>query len=130
MSQRFSEHLGMEHLGAADGHSRLRLTVDRRHLRELPIMHGGVLASLLDSACGKAAGSVAGEGRYVVTVQLNINFVRPAAVGDVLEAHGEVVHRGGRTAVTLARVTDAQGRLVGHATGTFMFLTHEDRPRG
>ena len=96
---RLVELLGIEPLDWGEGRSRLALTVDERHLRNLPILHGGVTATLLDSALGVAASTVAPPDRLTVTAQLNINFIRPAFPGERLLATGEVRHAGRQSVV-------------------------------
>ena len=80
--------LGIEPVEWGGGRSELALLVDERHLRNMPILHGGVLATLLDSALGVAASSVAPANRLTVTAQLNVNFIRPAFPGERLVAVG------------------------------------------
>lgn len=111
---------------AAEGRGRIELTVGPKHLRNLGIMHGGVLATLLDSVMGMAAGTLAPEGHFVVTVQLNINFVRPAWQGETLVATGEVCHRGKQTAVARGEVRTGSGVLVGIGSATFLYVFHTD----
>jgi acyl-CoA thioesterase len=106
------------------GRARVSLHVSTSHLRTLGIVHGGVLASLLDAAQGMAAASAARAGYDVVTVQLNINFLRPAGEGDHLIATGHVVHAGRRTAVTRGEVHTAEGELSATGSATLMFLPH------
>lgn len=68
-------------------------------------IHAGALTSVLDSACGYAALSVAPLGLDVLTVEFKINFVRPA-VADRFVAIGRVV-KAGKT------LTVCQGEVIG-----------------
>jgi uncharacterized protein (TIGR00369 family) len=104
------------------------MTVDDRHLRTLGIAHGGVTATLIDSALGFAAGTTAPPGFHVVTVQLNLNYVRPAWKGEKLIATGEVVHAGKQTAVSRGEVRSAEGALIGVGQGTFMYIPEPKTP--
>ena len=113
--------LGIEPISWGDGQAALQLVVDDRHLRNLPILHGGVTATLLDSALGVAASSVAPEGRLTVTAQLNINFIRPAFPGECLIATGTVKHSGRQSVVASDELNCESGELVATATGTFLF---------
>ena len=99
-----------------------QMTVDDRHLRTLGIVHGGVTATLIDTALGFAAGTTAPKGFHVVTVQLNLNYVRPAWKGETLVATGEVSHAGQQTAVSRGEVRSTEGALVGVGQGTFMYI--------
>lgn len=104
------------------GQALFEMTVDERHLRTLGILHGGVTATLLDTCMGYAAVTVAPEDHYVVTVQLNVNFVRPAWQSERLIARGEIKHSGRQTAVTSGEIRTVEGTLVGSGTATFLYL--------
>src|SRR5690606_23377837 len=95
---------------------------DERHLRSRGIVHGGVIATLVDVALGVSAATRLPAGYDIVTAQLNMNFLKPARVGDVLTATGTVVHYGARTAVASVRVTNADDMLVATGMGTLMIL--------
>lgn len=99
-----------------------RLTVADRHLRSFGILHGGVMATMLDTALGQVAGAAAPEGHHVVTVQFNMNLIRPACKGELLTAKGELQHRGSKTAVTRGELRNQDDKLIASATGTFMYL--------
>jgi uncharacterized protein (TIGR00369 family) len=85
-------------------------------------MHGGVTAAMLDSFMGRAAFAHSPPGHHLVTLQLNVHFVRAARVGDTLIADGEVQHNGRRTAVVRGELRTEQGTLIATASGTFMHL--------
>lgn len=80
-------------------------------------VHGGVLATLLDSATGCAVHTKLPPGRAYTTTDISVRFLRPvtAETGRVT-CTGEVVTMGRRTALAEARLTDANGRLLAHAT--------------
>jgi uncharacterized protein (TIGR00369 family) len=114
---------------AGDGKARLELAVRQQHLRPLGIMHGGVVAALLDTVIGVAAFSQAPADHYAVTVQLNVNFIRPAWEGETLLATGEVLHTGRQTAVGRGEVRNAAGILVASGSATCMYLPHTEQTR-
>lgn len=124
MSSRFPFHelLGLEILQQTDGESELRLVIADKHLRDSGILHGGVLATLIDAGVGLAARSRSPEGANLVTVQLNSNFLRTTQPGDVLSVRGQVLHYGRRTIVASAEVRSADGRLVATGTATLLSL--------
>ncbi|QPP08195.1 PaaI family thioesterase [Streptomyces bathyalis] len=83
-------------------------------------VHGGFLATLLDSALGTAVMTTLPAGRAYTTVQLGVNLVRPV-FGDTptLRCEGTTLHVGRTTATAEARVTGAaDGRLYAHGTTT------------
>jgi uncharacterized protein (TIGR00369 family) len=115
---------------AGAGRSRVEMPVGHRHLRPLGIVHGGVMASLLDTAIGVAAAGLTPADHYAVTVQLNVNFIRPSWEGETLVATGEVLHAGKQTAVGRGEVRTAAGLLVASGSATCMYLPHTEQTRG
>lgn len=105
-----------------EGTCEITMTVDQRHLRSLNMLHGGVTATLLDTALGFAVMSTAGEDQHSVTTQLNIHYLRAAMLGNALRATGEIVRRGRRTAVARGEVRGPDNSLIAIATGSFQFL--------
>lgn len=69
-------------------------------------IHAGALASILDSACGFAAMTVAQRGHAVLTVEYKLKFIRPAPHGERFVAVGKVVAPG-------KPLTTCQGEIVG-----------------
>ena len=116
------ETLGIAAELAGEGRSRMRLTVETRHLRTHGLLHGGVTAALLDTALGHAVMSLAPPDHHAVTAQININYIKPAYEGVELLATGFVIHAGTKTAVATGEVRTGEGTLIATATGTFLFL--------
>jgi len=98
--------------------------VEERHYNPLGTMHGGVAATLLDSAMACAVHSTLPAGTSYTTLEFKVNLVRPAtaATGRIV-AEGTLVHRGGRVATAESRlVTADDGRLLAHATTTCLVV--------
>lgn len=112
------------------GLERVVLKVERKHLRTLNILHGGVVLSLLDVTLGKAAGTTVPDGFYTVTAQLNVNFIRPAWEGEILRGTAEIQHAGRRSAVVRGELRTSNGSLVASASGTFLHLPRPDTSSG
>jgi len=86
-------------------------------------VHGGWYAAVLDAPLGVALHTLLPKGVGYTTLELKVNLVRPVKPDTgTLRAVGKVVHRGRRTAVTEARMEDADGRLYAHATSTCLIL--------
>ena len=86
-------------------------------------VHGGWYAAVLDAPLGVALHTLLPKGVGYTTLELKVNLVRPVQPETGrLRAVGKVVHRGRRTAVTEARMEDAQGRLYAHATATCLIV--------
>ena len=118
----FLEGLRAEPVSSETGRATWRLIVAEQHLRTHGILHGGVVATLLDTAMGRAVSTVCRDDQGCVTAQLNVNFLRPAWSGETLTITGEVQHSGRQTAVTRGEIRTSAGVLVATGTGTFMFV--------
>lgn len=79
-------------------------------------IHGGVVASLLDSACTWSL--IAATEDVWTTVDLRTDYLRPAPAGRLV-ARGRVVTRGSSVGRASAEVVDEEGRCCATATGTF-----------
>jgi uncharacterized protein (TIGR00369 family) len=93
------------------------------HYNPLGTVHGGVMATLLDSALGCAVQSLLPAGTTYTTLELKVNYLRPVTVKTgTIYAEGKIIHLGGRIATAEARVTDAAGKLYAHGTTTCIIL--------
>src|SRR5207245_2477746 len=70
--------LGIELVSAGEGRAEVRLKLGDELLNVQGIAHGGVLATLADSACGLAVRTALEPGRRHVTIQLSIQYLLPA----------------------------------------------------
>jgi acyl-CoA thioesterase len=102
-------------------HAVMEVVVAEKHCNYLGGAHGGLIATLMDTVCFFPR-PLLPSGLLVTTTNLNINFLRPAQVGDRLVARSELVHLGRRTASLTARVTDGAGRLIAHGSATLMVV--------
>ena len=93
------------------------------HYNPIGVVHGGLAATLLDSAMGCAVHSTLPAGAGYTTLEIKVNFVRPitADTGRVV-AEAKLIHVGGRTATAEGRVVDEAGKLYAHATTTCLIL--------
>jgi uncharacterized protein (TIGR00369 family) len=93
------------------------------HFNPIGTVHGGMIATVCDSACGCAVQSLLPAGSYYTSVDLSMKFLRPitTATGP-LTCEGTVTHIGGRSALALARLTGADGKLYAHATSSCMIF--------
>ena len=93
------------------------------HYNPLGTVHGGVTATLLDSALGCAVQSLLPAGTTYTTLELKVNYLRPVTVKTgTVYAEGKIIHLGGRIATAEARLTDATGKLYAHGTTTCIIL--------
>ena len=91
------------------------------HYNPIGSVHGGVLSTLCDSACGCAVQSMLPAGTHYTSLDLSVKFLRPvtAAIGRMV-CEGAVTHMGGRSALAEARLTGPDGKLYAHATSSCM----------
>jgi uncharacterized protein (TIGR00369 family) len=95
------------------------IIADEMYENPMGTMHGGIIATLVDSAMGCAVFSMLPAGTTYSTLELKTNYVRPIVqTTGVVRAEGRVVHLGGNVATTEATVKDEQGTLYAHATST------------
>ncbi len=79
---------------------------------------GGALAAMIDSAATQAIRTLVDRRDRVVTVDLSVSFVRPAAVGERLSTVGRAEHVGGSLGVARATTTRESGEIVAIGTAT------------
>ena len=118
------EMIGIEPLDVGEGWIRFALDPHETHYNPLGTVHGGVIATLLDSAAGCAVHSVLPAGMGYTSLDLTAKYLRPVteATGRVIVT-GTVMSRGSRTALAEARLTDGRDRLMAHATSSCMIFT-------
>jgi uncharacterized protein (TIGR00369 family) len=112
--------IGFELVEVDDGRAVFSAEPGEQHYNPIGSVHGGVAATLLDSAMGAAVHSTLPEGSAYVTLEIKFNMVRPitADTGRVL-AEGKVVHRGGTVATVEGSLRAADSdKLLAHGTST------------
>ncbi|MEV8511065.1 PaaI family thioesterase [Dactylosporangium sp. NPDC051484] len=115
--------LGAGRIEAEAGRVVVTLEPQEFHYNPLGSIHGGVLATLLDTAAACAVHSTLPAGVGYTTLDLTTKFLRPASIASgVLTCEGTVISKGRRTALAQAQITDARGALVAHATSTCMLF--------
>jgi len=116
----------LERIG--DGEVDVALELRRDHLNLQGTAHGGVLATLADTAMGLAYRTVLEPNTDHLTSTLSIAFLAAGGSGRVV-AKGRVLRRGRRFGYAEADVVDASGELLARATSTFTVLSSA-RERG
>ena len=102
----------------AEGHAIVSVELRPELMNSFHVAHGGVVMTLLDVAMAMAARTSSGHEGGAMTVDMSLNFLRPAS-GRVV-ALGRVL-RGGRSLIFCeGEAHDASGQLVAKSLGTFM----------
>jgi uncharacterized protein (TIGR00369 family) len=120
-SEFHSGWLGLTLDAVGDGNASVSLEVEPRHRNLVGTLHGGMIATLADTATGVAIGSSLEGGLTWATTALNVTFLAPGRGGRVT-AHGRVVKAGRRFGYAEADVVDAEDRLLARATATFAIM--------
>ena len=90
-----------------------------QHLNPLGTIHGGWVATLLDSALGCSVHTMMPPGRGYTTAELSVNYVKGLTPKvQRVRAEGKVIHCGKQLATAEARLVGADGTLYAHATTT------------
>ncbi len=89
-------------------------TPDRKYQGWKGILHGGIIATLLDEAMTRLAGIVCGSA---VTAEMTVRYVGPAPIGEKLLIRGEIVSRSKKIVEMKASLCNTSGKIIAHSTG-------------
>lgn len=94
-------------------------TPDAKYYNPIGSVHGGYIATLLDSAVGCAVHTMLEQGFGYTTLELKVNYVRAVTDGvGPVRAEGKVINLSRRVGIAEGRLYDVQGKLYAHATTT------------
>jgi uncharacterized protein (TIGR00369 family) len=116
----FAERLGARPESAEDGHAVVAFEAAEEHLNPAGTLHGGVLATLVDTAMGLAVRSATDDDDVPATSQLTVTYLRPGTPGP-LTVTAQVRTRGEHLTVCDADV-EQDGKALVHAVATFALL--------
>jgi uncharacterized protein (TIGR00369 family) len=106
-----------------EGTASFGITPQEFHYNPIGMVHGGVFATLLDSACGCAVHTLLPAGVFYTSLDLSVKFLRPVTIATgPITASGSVVHLGRRTALAEGRITDTAGKVYVTATSSCLIL--------
>lgn len=117
----FYQLLNMKIEEVGENYARLAIQIDKRHIQLLDTVHGGVIASLADSAAAWAIyGSNISEG-VPITVEMKINFLKPINSGKLV-AEARNIHKGSRICVSDVDVKNGEGDMIAKSLVTYYLL--------
>jgi uncharacterized protein (TIGR00369 family) len=111
------ETLGARITEAEPGRVVLELAAGPQHRHGGGVVQGGVITQIADAAMGMSLATLQPDGIWNTTIELKINFIRPAIEGR-LRAVGRVVEMGEMLLFSEADVLDEAGRLIARASST------------
>lgn len=92
--------MGMEVVAAEEGHAVVRMTVREEMVNGFGISHGGMVFTLADTCFALTCNHPThDDGTVTVATGVDINFLAPTRVGDVLEAEGHLLQQAGRSGI-------------------------------
>lgn len=119
---RFLKHLGVEVESVGPGTATLLLPVREEIMRNDGIVHGGAIASVIDSAFAFAIIPLLADNERTVTIDLTIHYLRPLSSG-VSKTVARVVRAGRRVVTVSAELFDENGKLAATALSTYLRMT-------
>jgi uncharacterized protein (TIGR00369 family) len=125
--QTFMQTLGAEIIAFAPGAVEIRLPFHESLVQQNGFIHAGAITSILDSACGYAALSVAPEHCDVLSVEFKVNLLSPA-IGDHFIARSQVKRAGNTLTICSAdafAITGGQELLVATMLATIINLARK-----
>lgn len=118
--------LGLHLKEVAAGRAVFEATVREGHMQN-GVVHGGLLASIADSACAVAGISMVYPGGYATTINLQLSYLKAVTQGKV-RAEGRCLKAGRNLLFCEAEVRDENGALVCTASSQLMVIAREREP--
>ena len=118
----FLQHLGVQVESVGPGTATLLLPIRDEIMRNDGIVHGGAVASVIDSAFAFAIIPLLADNERTVTIDLTIHYLRPLS-GGVSKTVARVVRAGRRVITVSAELFDENGKLAATALSTYLRMT-------
>ncbi|MFT6926386.1 MAG: hypothetical protein ACJAZP_001996 [Psychromonas sp.] len=119
----FLEHIGASLKNFSKGKAEVELHIQPYHLQHIGFVHGGVISTLMDNTGWYAAVSNLEDGFTAVTMEIKINYLKPA-LGKYLLASAAIKRQGRTTSFVTIELHD-QEKLVAYATGTYALIKED-----
>lgn len=118
-----NEKLGIALIEADHGHALFEATPDASAYNPMGSVHGGFVATILDSACGIAVHTALEPGYAYTTLELKVSYLRPLTDrSGTVQGRGRLVSIGRRAAFAEATLHDGGGKLCATATSTLLIF--------
>ena len=118
----FPKMVGIEIDDIEPGRAKLSLDVTEKHRQLQGIMHGGAIATLIDTAVAFAIVGASEPGAKFTTIEMKVNYLSPIIEGRVI-ADARLIRDGKRIVVAECEVFDAAGKMAAKGLLTYMRLS-------
>ncbi len=113
-------------IGAKEGEVIVEFTVRKEMCNPADILHGGVISGMMDEVVGIAVFSL-GRDHFFSTVNLSVDFLRPAELNDKISVKAKVRRNGNRIIIVTAEMKK-EGKLLAMAS-TNLIITEQELPQ-
>ena len=117
----YPRHLRMQLVSISVDQAVVKLKTEQCHLQPFGIVHGGVLATLVDTATFWSVFLRLPEDAGLVNIDLKLNYLKSISTG-LMTAQGRCIRAGRSINYAEASVKDKEGNLIAHGTSTLMVL--------
>lgn len=118
-----NETIGMTLESVEAGRASFGMRAEERLANPAGVIHGGMTATLLDTALTIAVITTLPADKIATTTDLHVQYVRPLLpTGEKVVAEATLIHAGTTFATAEGRLHDERGRLIAHATGSFAII--------
>jgi uncharacterized protein (TIGR00369 family) len=111
--------LHLEFYDTAPGETTAEVTISEQFQSYPGIVHGGILAAMLDEVTGRVF-MQENPNRFLVTAKLDMRYRKPAPVGVLLTVQGHAVRDTGRVAQAIGEIRDPEGNILVEAEAYYV----------
>jgi acyl-coenzyme A thioesterase 13 len=102
-------------IAAEEGHITVEHIVQEDFVNPLGILHGGIASTFMDDVIGATVFSL-GKPHYYVSLNLNVDFMSPAKLGEKIYVSAQVIRNGENIVHLEAKIANESGKLIAKAT--------------
>ncbi|RJQ29149.1 MAG: PaaI family thioesterase [Peptococcaceae bacterium] len=119
----FWQLLDIKVRSSGPGRAELGMRTVDEHTQLAGVVHGGAVASLIDSAVAAAIGGLEMPKIGMATIEMKVNYLAPVLPGDELVADARIIQNGRKIVVGTVEVFNQKRHLVAFGTATYMIKT-------
>jgi len=105
--------LQLDFFTPSPGQARTEITLPKKYEGYPGIVHGGIIAAILDETGGRAY--MDSQHPFMVTAQLNVRYRKPVPIGAPLIAFGQAIGRRGRVSKAHSEIRNLNGEVLAEA---------------